>query len=134
MTLIAFDDTDSRDGMCTTYLMLKFIRSLGEIDDSLQVIGYPKLVRLNPNIPYKTRGNGALCVEVGYGVGEQISLGRWGSNELWMTWEADGTHLLTSEMEDLVMKLAVRVVKEFAMLDGDGTDPGIVMFSAPPPR
>jgi tRNA(Ile2)-agmatinylcytidine synthase len=28
------------------------------------VVGYPKLVRLNPNIPWKTRGNGAVCAKL----------------------------------------------------------------------
>jgi tRNA(Ile2)-agmatinylcytidine synthase len=28
------------------------------------VIGYPRLVRLNPNIPWKTRGNGAISIKL----------------------------------------------------------------------
>ncbi|MCX6695487.1 MAG: tRNA(Ile)(2)-agmatinylcytidine synthase [Candidatus Altiarchaeota archaeon] len=53
--LIGIDDTDSLKGMCTTYIAKR-------ICDEIKVIGYPKLVRLNPNIPYKTRGNGAIAI------------------------------------------------------------------------
>ena len=28
------------------------------------MIGYPRLVRLNPNIPWKTRGNGAISIKL----------------------------------------------------------------------
>lgn len=50
---IGIDDTDSKEGMCTTYLAKQIIDRFG-------CEGYPRLIRLNPNIPYKTRGNGAL--------------------------------------------------------------------------
>jgi tRNA(Ile2)-agmatinylcytidine synthase len=53
---VAFDDTDSRRGMCTTYLCALLCEKLG-------VKKYPKLIRLNPNIPFKTRGNGAVAFE-----------------------------------------------------------------------
>ena len=43
--------------MCTTYLCAVLCKELG-------VTTYPKLIRLNPNIPYKTRGNGAVAFEV----------------------------------------------------------------------
>ena len=58
---IGLDDTDSREGMCTTYLCTLILRELRGM--ALRV-GLPRLIRLNPNIPYKTRGNGALCFEV----------------------------------------------------------------------
>ncbi|WGI17742.1 tRNA(Ile)(2)-agmatinylcytidine synthase [Methanonatronarchaeum sp. AMET-Sl] len=53
---LGIDDTDSRQGMCTTYLASTIVN---------EVIGdfqRPELVRLNPNIPWKTRGNGALAI------------------------------------------------------------------------
>ncbi|MCK4310756.1 MAG: DUF1743 domain-containing protein [Methanomicrobia archaeon] len=52
---IGIDDTDSKEGMCTTYLAKLIIERFG-------CKGYPRLIRLNPNIPYKTRGNGALNI------------------------------------------------------------------------
>jgi len=54
---IGLDDTDSLKGGCTTYLAALLCRELGTTP-------YPKLIRLNPNIPYKTRGNGAVAIEV----------------------------------------------------------------------
>ncbi len=54
--LIGIDDTDSLKGGCTTYLAALLYEKLGTTK-------YPKLIRLNPNIPYKTRGNGAVTLE-----------------------------------------------------------------------
>ena len=53
---VGIDDTDAVSGMCTTYLAALLAEKLG-------VTGYVRLIRLNPNIPYKTRGNGALAFE-----------------------------------------------------------------------
>jgi tRNA(Ile2)-agmatinylcytidine synthase len=55
--LVGLDDTDSLKGGCTAYLAALLVEELG-------TTGYPKLIRLNPNIPYKTRGNGAVSFEV----------------------------------------------------------------------
>lgn len=54
--LVGIDDTDSINGMCTTYLAKLILKKL-EINEQ------PYLIRLNPNIPYKTRGNGAIAFE-----------------------------------------------------------------------
>jgi tRNA(Ile2)-agmatinylcytidine synthase len=60
MTVVALDDTDSRTaGMCTTYaahLVAEALRDSGV--DVERVL----LVRLNPAVAYKTRGNAALAV------------------------------------------------------------------------
>jgi len=68
---IGVDDTDSLKGMCTTYLATELIRELTEEHD---LIGYPRLVRLNPNIPWKTRGNGAIAPAVGRGCGRPFRI------------------------------------------------------------
>jgi len=59
---IGFDDTDSRQGMCTTYLAYKVVDFLLKLN--AKFIDYPLLIRLNPNIPWKTRGNGAVALHV----------------------------------------------------------------------
>lgn len=59
---IAFDDTDSRTGRCTTHLGFKIVKYLK--DSGTVFLDYPLLIRLNPNIPWKTRGNGAVCLRV----------------------------------------------------------------------
>src|SRR2546428_4142422 len=66
---IGVDDTDSLRGMCTTFLATEIVRDLTADFD---LIGYPRLVPLNPNIPWKTRGNGAICLCVGRGGGNAI--------------------------------------------------------------
>src|SRR3970282_1058864 len=65
---LAVDDTDSRNGMCTTFLATELVRALSAWD----LIGFPRLVRLNPNVPWKTRGNGAICLRLGRGRGARV--------------------------------------------------------------
>jgi tRNA(Ile2)-agmatinylcytidine synthase len=59
---IAFDDTDSRAGRCTTHLAFKVTERLKKM--GAELADYPLLIRLNPNIPWKTRGNGAVCLRL----------------------------------------------------------------------
>ena len=60
MTVVGLDDTDSRErGMCTTYAaatLAESVRDAGGTVDRLL------LVRLNPAVEHKTRGNAALAV------------------------------------------------------------------------
>src|SRR3990170_2903262 len=58
---IGFDDTDSIAGRCTTNLAFKIV-SRFKNETGTTFIDYPLLIRLNPNIPWKTRGNGAVCL------------------------------------------------------------------------
>ncbi len=59
--LMAFDDTDSRMGRCTTHLGYRVAGAL--LSQGCKFDRYPRLVRLNPNIPFKTRGNAAVCLD-----------------------------------------------------------------------
>ena len=59
--LVGIDDTDSSRGNCTTYLAYRIAIDL---HPEVQVLPYPRLVRLNPNIPFKTRGNAAVCLQI----------------------------------------------------------------------
>lgn len=60
MTLIGLDDTDSREqGMCTTYLAARVAERVRDAGGNVERL---VLVRLNPAIEHKTRGNAALCV------------------------------------------------------------------------
>jgi len=59
--LIGIDDTDSPAGMCTTYLGAVLVRRL--IREHMRV-REARLVRLNPNVTFKTRGNAAVCLDV----------------------------------------------------------------------
>jgi len=55
---IGLDDTDSRQGMCTTYVAALILERLGSL--GVRALDFPHLIRLNPNCPYKTRGNAAI--------------------------------------------------------------------------
>lgn len=59
---IGFDDTDSRKGMCTTFLAYKVVEYLKK--EKVKFIDYPYLIRFNPNVPWKTRGNGAVALKI----------------------------------------------------------------------
>jgi tRNA(Ile2)-agmatinylcytidine synthase len=58
---IGIDDTDSPQGMCTTYLGAVLARRL--IRDHMRV-HEARLVRLNPNVTWKTRGNASVSLIV----------------------------------------------------------------------
>ncbi|MHA2089421.1 MAG: TiaS agmantine-binding domain-containing protein [Candidatus Kariarchaeaceae archaeon] len=58
------DSTDSIDGGCTTWTFSRLLDALFQRDDSLRFLDYPRLIRLNPNIPDKTRGNASLAAHI----------------------------------------------------------------------
>ncbi|MDH5374317.1 MAG: tRNA(Ile)(2)-agmatinylcytidine synthase [Candidatus Bathyarchaeota archaeon] len=95
---IGLDDTDSPKKGCTTYVAALLVEELQKL--GAEFIDYPNLVRLNPNVPWKTRGNGALCLRIRY-------------NE---------SH------EDEIKETVTSTVEEHADLEYEGTDPGIVFL------
>ena len=95
---IGLDDTDSTRKGCTTHVTALLIEKLKELKATF--LDYPKLVRLNPNVPWKTRGNGALCLKIKY----------------------------TAEIENKIKEITVQVVEEQSDLDSKDTNPGIVFF------
>jgi len=72
MTVIGLDDTDSRTrGMCTTYLAARVAEAI--VDAGGQVTR-TLLVRLNPAVEHKTRGNAALAIHTDLSVTEATAL------------------------------------------------------------
>jgi len=59
---VGFDDTDSPKGMCTTFLAYKIVDLLQK--QKTEFLDFPRLIRFNPNIPWKTRGNGAVSFKI----------------------------------------------------------------------
>ncbi|WP_058993892.1 tRNA(Ile)(2)-agmatinylcytidine synthase [Haloarcula sp. CBA1127] len=60
MTVVGLDDTDSRErGMCTTYAAATLAESIRDAGGTVERL---LLVRLNPAVEHKTRGNAALAV------------------------------------------------------------------------
>ncbi|MEM0023667.1 MAG: tRNA(Ile)(2)-agmatinylcytidine synthase [Thermofilaceae archaeon] len=96
---VGIDDTDSPWGMCTTYLgallVAEFVRR------GYEFIDFPYLVRLNPNVPFKTRGNGAVSI-----------------------------HLTTSAEVDGVAELVEEYLERYAYRHGK-TDPTAVLLAGP---
>jgi tRNA(Ile2)-agmatinylcytidine synthase len=97
---IGIDDTDSKSGGCTTYVAQAIIRELNKAN--YDIIGHPRLVRLNPNIPWKTRGNGAVSMYIENGEQKKIR------------------HIVE------------RVMRKYARIDDEQTNPGFVLIDEPP--
>lgn len=121
-THLAFDDTDSPDGMCTTYLTTLMIEALGQWD----LIGLPRLVRLNPNVPWKTRGNAAVCLSFGTGTGRRRLCGSIGGHEI-MAYDR-GAPADPNE----ILPIAAAVLEAHAEFSCGNTNPGIVCASIRP--
>ncbi|KYK24941.1 DNA-binding protein [Thermoplasmatales archaeon SG8-52-4] len=97
---IGIDDTDSVTGGCTTYLANAIVKKL--TNEGYKIIGHPRLVRLNPNIPWKTRGNGAVSIEV----------------------NNDNSEIIKKKIEELFNR--------YAKLDDRHTNPGFVILDKQP--
>ena len=93
---IGLDDTDSTRKGCTTYVTALLVEKLEQLN--VTFLDYPNLIRLNPNVPWKTRGNGALCLRIKHDLG----------------------------LEEKIKEIAISLVEEHSDLDFKGTDPGIV--------
>lgn len=61
---IGLDDIDSPFNGCTTHFTYMFIKKYLLMNENIEFIDYPNLVRLNPSIPFKTRGNGAVALRI----------------------------------------------------------------------
>jgi tRNA(Ile2)-agmatinylcytidine synthase len=95
---VGIDDTDSTRKGCTTYVAALLVEKLTRLGASF--IDYPNLIRLNPNVPWKTRGNGALSLRIRY----------------------------SENLGDKIKETTTSTVEEHADLEFKGTDPGIVFF------
>ncbi|TKJ25976.1 MAG: DNA-binding protein [Hadesarchaea archaeon B3_Hades] len=95
---IGIDDTDSKEGMCTTYVGAVAIDSLKS--QGVKLEGYPKLIRLNPNWKLKTRGNCAIAF----------------------------TTKVQKHQIPVVKETVLRTVEELAELHIKTTNPGVVFY------
>ncbi|MGB9854082.1 MAG: TiaS agmantine-binding domain-containing protein [Candidatus Bathyarchaeales archaeon] len=96
---IGIDDTDSPRKGCTTYVTALLVEKLNSL--GAQFIDYPNLIRLNPNVPWKTRGNGALCLRI----------------------------KCKENATEKIKETVIETVEENSDLDYKGTDPGVVFFT-----
>ena len=95
---IGFDDTDSTMKGCTTHVAALLVEELEKLGASFA--DYPNLARLNPNVPWKTRGNGALCLRIQY----------------------------DPAIEDKIKETTIRFVEQNSDMKCKGTDPAIVFL------
>jgi len=123
---IGIDDTDSAiTGMCTTYLALEIVKAFPELD----VIGYPRLIRLNPMVPWKTRGNGAVSLQLGIGGKESFPVGQF-DNEIIYGHEkyiGEGDVSIHEARERLS-----RIVERWGQFSDEKTNPGFVITKERP--
>jgi tRNA(Ile2)-agmatinylcytidine synthase len=117
---IGIDDTDSPQGGCTTWVLTELLALARE--HGVDLIGEPRLVRLNPNIPWKTRGNAALAARFGHGERARRRLGVIHDRPIW-SYRA-GRSLDPTETEQF-RELAWRCVLARSRSE-PGTDPALV--------
>ncbi len=98
---IGIDDTDSPEGMCTTYLACSIINQLK--NEEIAIEGLPRLIRLNPFARFKTRGNG--------GISFKINLERYSDDKI-----------------DLAKKIIVENVEKLSQMSCENTNPGVVFY------
>lgn len=120
---IGFDDTDSVNGMCTTYLATEFIRHFSDLD----LLGFPRLVRLNPNVPWKTRGNAAVCLRFGKGVGKPRIIGNISGKNI-HCYEKGVPAVPTEEH----FERACALIEKNARFEDPKTNPGLVISAYKP--
>ena len=127
---IGIDDTDSKDGGCTTYLGYRTICRL--IKEGYDIIGYPRLVRLNPNIPWKTRGNGAISFRIGRGRGKKLLVGEIEGIKIFSYSEGseNGDRIDISEIKTVIED----EIKTSAFLSDENTNSGYVIAKKRPNR
>ncbi len=100
---IGIDDTDSTRGGCTTYVAARLVEKILKMGGHF--IDYPNIVRLNPNIPYKTRGNAAVALRLNI------------------------PKVLCSKVQET----AIEEVEESSHIGAAGTDPAVVFLYGKPP-
>jgi len=122
---IGLDDTDSITGGCTTHLGCTIIKKL--IDKNYNIIGFPRLVRLNPNIPWKTRGNGAISIQVGMGKGAKTKIGEINKKNIFCYQESIGNY-----NDSRIKEIVENSVDEYARLEDENTNSGFVILREQP--
>jgi len=116
MLHIGLDDTDSVKGGCTTWLATEVIQELSEFD----LVGYPRLVRLNPNVPWKTRGNGAVALILGKGIGSKKLIGEFDGKKFFIF--EKGTEKKYDKGQ--ILERILSIIHKYSMPD---SEPGVVI-------
>ncbi len=124
---IGIDDTDSPQGGCTTYVAFELITALQR--QGYWVCGFPRLVRLNPNIPWKTRGNGAVAFQVSTKGKNQVILGKKNSEKIIGCKNTDCHEEMNAIQRNEIISIIEKVIDSCAELKGKNTNPGFVIIN-----
>jgi tRNA(Ile2)-agmatinylcytidine synthase len=119
--LLAFDNTDGPGGGCTTHAAFHVLLALPD----LALRGLPRLVRLNPNVPWKTRGNGAVVIPLGRPEGPQVRVGELRGREV-LAFPEGRPAAPTPEVLDRAWAALEGLAQKEAM-------PGLVLCAEAPP-
>lgn len=95
---LGIDDTDSMRGGCTTYIAALLVEEYSKL--GVVWLDYPNLIRLNPNIPWKTRGNGAVSLRL----------------------------RVDRSMVDDIVDIALKVIERESMIEDEGVDPVLAVY------
>jgi tRNA(Ile2)-agmatinylcytidine synthase len=125
--LLGVDDTDSLEGGCTTHVAVQLVLRLREELD-LVLMDHPRLVRLNPTNPWKTRGNAALAMHLGRPGGAPRTVGEWDGKPIQCY--PEGVDVPPSGE---VLDAAWAVVKDLTWIEEGRTNPGLVLSRGPVP-
>ncbi|KXH71515.1 MAG: hypothetical protein AM326_11730 [Candidatus Thorarchaeota archaeon SMTZ-45] len=101
---IGMDDIDSPVGGCTTHFASIIVEKLSQW--IVEWTDYPNLIRLNPGIPYRTRGNGAVSLR----------------------FLAD-----TDDLESII-PMVDRLIHDYVKEDYPNTNPGVVFLEGKIPK
>ena len=84
--------------MCTTFLASQIINRLNE--KGIELLDYPRLIRLNPFARFKTRGNGGVSLKI-----------------------------LDDDKANLARQIVLNEVEKLSMFDCDNTNPGVIFYN-----
>ncbi|MEE0901590.1 MAG: tRNA(Ile)(2)-agmatinylcytidine synthase, partial [Methanobrevibacter sp.] len=82
---------------CTTFLASQIINKLE--DNGIELLDYPRLIRLNPFARFKTRGNGGVSFKI-----------------------------KNDEKASLAKQIVLEEVEKLSMFDCDNTNPGVIFY------
>lgn len=99
---LGIDDTDSLKKGCTTYVGAKLLEKL---TPETRFLDFPNLIRLNPNVPWKSRGNAAICLR-----------------------------FFSPKAKDEILELAAEVVDEYRDKEDEKNQPGIAVLEGEVPQ
>ena len=101
---IGMDDIDNPDGRCTTHFASIIVERLKEWN--VEWVDYPNLIRLNPSIPYRTRGNGAVALRF----------------------------LVENDALDSIIPMTKGLIHDYVEKDYPNTNPGMVFLNGEVPN